>query len=55
MKTKHIELDVDFIGGMGTLTENEEKSLSEFLRKKKSTKPQKKVRTSLSNKKKEHA
>jgi hypothetical protein len=55
MKTKHIELDVDYIGGMGALTENEEKALSEFLRKKKTLRPKKLTKTGLTKKKKEHA
>lgn len=36
MKTKKIELDVDYIGGQGPLTEPEEKDLSEFFRQRKS-------------------
>ncbi|MEI8204160.1 MAG: hypothetical protein WCH34_14155 [Bacteroidota bacterium] len=35
MKTKTTELDVDFIGGEGALTEEEEKSLHEFFSKQK--------------------
>ena len=35
MKTKKIELDVDYIGGQGSLTESEEKALSEFFKKRK--------------------
>jgi len=35
MKTKKIELDVDFIGGQGSLTIDEEKALSEFFKKRK--------------------
>ena len=38
MKTKKIELDVDFIGGQGPLTEEEEKALSEFFKQRKNTK-----------------
>jgi len=37
MKTKKIKLDVDFIGGQRTLTVAEEKVLSDFFRKRKST------------------
>jgi hypothetical protein len=33
MKTKKIELDVDFIGGQTSLTKDEEKSISEYIRK----------------------
>ena len=47
MKPKKVELEVDFIGGMGALTQQEEKALSEYFKKrkqstnkpKKSTKP----------------
>lgn len=35
MKTKKIDLDVDFIGGQGSLTEGEEKELSEFFKQNK--------------------
>lgn len=35
MKTKKIDLDVDFIGGQGSLTEAEEKELSEFFKQSK--------------------
>lgn len=37
MKTKKIELDVDFIGGQGSLTTEEEKALSNFFQQRKST------------------
>ena len=33
MKTKKLELDVDYIGGQGPLTESEEKALSEYFKK----------------------
>lgn len=33
MKTKTIELDVDYIGGQEPLTESEEKALSDFFNK----------------------
>ena len=39
MKTKKIELDVDFIGGQASLTKEEEKAISDFIRKNKSKKP----------------
>lgn len=35
MKSKIIELDVDFIGGQGGLTPQEDKALSEYFAKKK--------------------
>ena len=35
MKNKPSELDVDFIGGEGPLTKDEEKTISDFIRKQK--------------------
>jgi hypothetical protein len=35
MKTKKTELNVDFIGGEGSLTAEEEKALSDYFRRKK--------------------
>jgi len=35
MVTKNIELDVDFIGGQGSLTVEEEKALSDFFKQRK--------------------
>ena len=35
MKSKKIELNVDFIGGQGSLTTLEEKALSEFFKQRK--------------------
>lgn len=35
MKTKKIELDVDYIGGLGSLTIEEEKALSDFFKSRK--------------------
>ena len=37
MKTKKEELNVDFIGGLGALTPQEEKALSDFFIKQRST------------------
>ena len=37
MKTKKTELDVDFIGGQGSLTVEEEKALEDFFRQRKLT------------------
>lgn len=37
MKTRKLELDVDFIGGQGSLSSAEEKALSDYFRKQKST------------------
>jgi hypothetical protein len=31
MKRKHIELDVDFVGGQESLTKEEEKAISDFI------------------------
>lgn len=36
MKTKKNELDVDFIGGQGELTADEEKALRDYFKKQKS-------------------
>ena len=33
MKTKKVELDVDFIGGQTSLTKEEEKAISDFIKK----------------------
>jgi hypothetical protein len=41
MKTKKIELDVDFIGGQTTLTKEEERTISEYFKKSKSKKSKK--------------
>lgn len=38
MRTKKIELDVDFIGEQRPLTKEEEKAISDFIRKEKSKK-----------------
>jgi SHS2 domain-containing protein len=38
MKTKKVELDVDFIGGQTSLTKEEEKVISDFIKKNKSKK-----------------
>jgi hypothetical protein len=35
MKTNKIDLDIDFIGGLGSLTKIEEKELSDFFKKRK--------------------
>lgn len=35
MKNKTVELDVDFIGGQGALTKEEEKQISEFIQSQK--------------------
>jgi hypothetical protein len=38
MKTKKLDLEIDTIGGIGSLTLAEEKALNEFFQKKKPTK-----------------
>ena len=38
MKTKIVELDVDFIGGQTSLTKEEEKAIGDFIKKSKSKK-----------------
>lgn len=38
MKTKKIDLEIDTIGGIGSLTLAEEKALSDFFQKEKSNK-----------------
>jgi hypothetical protein len=38
MKTKKVELDVDFIGGQTSLTKEEEKTISDYIKKNKSKK-----------------
>ena len=38
MRTKNVELDVDFIGEQRPLTKAEEKAISDFIRNKKSKK-----------------
>jgi hypothetical protein len=43
MKTKKVELDVDFIGGQTSLTKEEEKVISDFIKKNKT----KKIKSSI--------
>lgn len=54
MKIRKKELDVDFIGGLGPLTKEEEKRISDIIKSRKSKlKPtQKKSKTKLTSKKK---
>jgi len=52
MKTKAKERDVDFIGGQGSLTKEEEQKISEYLRKQKSLQIPKKTRAGKVSKKK---
>ena len=44
MKTKKIELDVDFIGGQSSLTIEEQKAIRDYLKQKKITLTKKSVR-----------
>lgn len=44
MKSKSNELDVDFIGGQGPLTKEEERAISEFIRAQKLLKAKKQIR-----------
>jgi len=46
VKSKIIELDVDFIGGQGSLTKDEEKQISEFMRSQKLMRDKKQIRKS---------
>ena len=53
MKQKQTELDVDFIGGQGSLTKEEEKAISEYLKTKKMLRDKKLIsRTRTSARKK---
>ncbi|HLG34803.1 MAG TPA: hypothetical protein VI757_07990 [Bacteroidia bacterium] len=47
-KTKSKELDVDFIGGLGSLTKEEEKAISEFLKARKLARAKKHTRLTSS-------
>ena len=51
MTTKKVELEVDFIGGLGPLSPEEEKALSEYFKsQKKSSKQNSTPKRSLSHK-----
>jgi hypothetical protein len=51
MKKKSTELDVDFIGGQGSLTKNEENEISEFIKTQRTEKNNKQdVKTKTSTK-----
>ena len=53
MKSKNIELDVDFIGGQGSLTREEENQISEFIKSQKLLRDKKQIRKSgMTNKSK---
>ena len=45
MKSKRIELDVDFIGGQGPLTKDEALAISQFIKAQKALREKKKKRT----------
>jgi hypothetical protein len=50
MKTKKVELDVDFIGGQTSLTKEEEKAISDFIKRNKSKKAKDLTRKSKTSK-----
>ncbi len=53
MKSKNIELDVDFIGGQGSLIREEENQISEFIKSQKLLRDNKKLHKSgMTNKSK---
>lgn len=45
MKRNKKELDVDFIGGMGPLTKEDEKAISDFIQARKKKQTNKKIRS----------
>ncbi len=47
MKSKSTELDVDFIGGQGLMTKEEEKAISEFIKTQKLLRAKKQIRINL--------
>jgi hypothetical protein len=51
MRTRKKELDVDFIGGVGPLTKEEEKKISEVIKKLKAKKSPTRKRTKLTTRK----
>ena len=53
MKRKTKELDVDFIGGQGSLTRDEELLISSYIKTQKQLKANKKVRTARVTKRKD--
>jgi hypothetical protein len=56
MKNKSTELDVDFIGGQGSLTKDEEKQISEFIKAQKLLKAKRQIhKTKTSQRKKSFA
>jgi hypothetical protein len=55
MKTKKTELDVDFIGGQGSLTIAEEKALSDFFSQRKIASATTKIKQRRSSSKREKA
>lgn len=54
MKKKTKELNVDYIGGQGPLTKEEELAISEFIRKNKEKLNKKKIRGTSKTKNKTH-
>ena len=47
MKNKTVELDVDFIGGQGELTKEEEKQISEFIQSQKLLRARTQIRKTI--------
>jgi hypothetical protein len=52
MKNKSKELDVDFIGGQGSLTKEEEQAISEYIKNQKKLKIKRPVRKTITGKRK---
>ena len=52
MKIKATELDVDFIGGQGSLTKDEEKRISEFIKAQKLLRAKQQTRKTKSSSRK---
>lgn len=46
MKSKKIELDVDFIGSQEALTQSEEKAINDYFKKRKQSSPKQPIKTS---------
>jgi hypothetical protein len=46
MKSKKIELDVDFIGGQEALTQSEEKAINDYFKKRKLVSKKRAIKTS---------
>ncbi len=51
MRTRKKELDVDFIGGIGSLTEEEEKRISDIIKSQKAKQAAQRLKRKLTTKK----